>query len=272
MPCKCGKVINSKKNTIVTTKQALNNVKIVPKAVPSCDDDCPPLTCCECPTTCKEYNIGVDISYDYISLGSVIPKGGSIPTFSLSLELLSPNIFRFYYNQDKFPPYYLTDNGIFYGYEFEFQQSINATNIFSKCGICLRDNLEEGDIQYFSLEKTMDLLVPNVRDSFEELEFKDNLRNRLIYFFLNIEKNYLKYYRGKKTCNNSFVPWDGYFKLLNRVEANNVSFSTNTINLYELMIGGVYTFVIEPDKNFKSNDKIFFFALINVYFEGDVIF
>ena len=267
MPCNCGKIISSKKNTTITSTKALT--QIIPRAVASCTDDCPPLTCLDCPTTCREYNITVDLSFNYILLGAIIPLGGKKQSFSLSLELLSPNVLRYYYHQEDYPPFYVSDLGVFMGYEFEFQQGPNT--LFETCGECLRENVNDGDIQFFSLEKTMDLLIPNVTDTPSELDYKDNLRNDLLFFFLNIEKNYFKYYQGKKSCDNTNVPWEGYLRLIKRVETGTETYSTNTINLYTLTIGQLLSVTVETGKNFQLNDKVYFFANIDIYFSGNVL-
>jgi len=267
MPCNCGKIISSKKNTVISSTKALTQIKS--RAVPSCDDECPPLTCLDCPTTCQEYNISVDISFNYIPLGAIVPLGGKVPTNSLSLELLTPNVLRFYYHQEDYPPFYISQFGVFMGYQFEFQQGPNTP--FENCGECLRKNVNDGDLQFFSLEKTMDLLIPNIFDTRDDLDYKDNLRNDLIYFFLNIEKNYFKYYQGKKSCDNTNVPWTGYSRLIKKTETGTETFSTNSINLYTLTVGQLLSVTVETGKNFQLNDNVYFFANIDIFFSGNVL-
>lgn len=266
MPCKCGKIITSKKNKTIKSDDA---IKIVKKGIPSCDDECPPTTCLSCPTTCKAFNLSLDLSFNYLPIGAVVPLGGEVPTFSLSLELLSPNNLRYYYRQDLYPPFYVDAGGFFSGYEFEFQQTNNSQ--FSACGECLRFNLTEGDIQFFSLEKTMDLLVPNRNDRKEDLDYKDALRNALLYFYLNIEKNYLNYYKGKKSCNNTSVPWEGYFRLVKKVESPTETFSEDTIDLSSLTVGNNITIKVETGKDFLPNDEIFVIASFGDFFRGTIV-
>lgn len=88
--------------------------------------------------------------------------------------------------------------------------ALNGTQAISNC---LRKQLRYGPIDIYSLEEIYILIVPSINDSAANVAFKDNIRNELIAFALNIEKSYLYFNKGKDTCNNNLVPWKAVYDI-----------------------------------------------------------
>ena len=108
------------------------------------------------------------------------------------------------YNYARYIPYYMRYVDPASGYN----SYIDALTSGTDYGLCLRHQLVNGNIQMFGLEEIFVLLVPNItiKDPILIKEI-DNRRNEFISFCLNIEKSYLFYNEGKKTCNNIKVAW-----------------------------------------------------------------
>jgi hypothetical protein len=108
------------------------------------------------------------------------------------------------YNYARYIPYYMRYVDPASGYN----SYIDALTSGTEYGVCLRGELVFGNIQMFGLEEIFVLLVPNItiKDPILIKEI-DNRRNEFISFCLNIEKSYLFYNEGKKTCNNIKVAW-----------------------------------------------------------------
>jgi len=115
-------------------------------------------------------------------------------TTRYSYVRLVPNYFRKYYPDCGFKDY---------------EEAINGTTL--PISECLRNQLIYGPIDLYSLEEIFIRIVPSINDSIELTDFKDSIRNRFIAFALNIEKSYLYFNKGQKTCNNNIVPWDAFF-------------------------------------------------------------
>ena len=92
-----------------------------------------------------------------------------------------------------------------------YREAINGTTL--PISLCLRKQLRFGPIDLYSLEEIFIRLVPSINDNPVDTAFKDNLRNELIAFALNIEKTYLYFNKGKSTCNNYLVPWDAVYNV-----------------------------------------------------------
>ena len=92
-----------------------------------------------------------------------------------------------------------------------YREAINGTTL--PISLCLRKQLRFGPIDLYSLEEIFIRLVPSSNDNPVDTAFKDNLRNELFAFALNIEKSYLYFNKGKSTCNNYLVPWDTVYNV-----------------------------------------------------------
>ena len=92
-----------------------------------------------------------------------------------------------------------------------YREAINGTTL--PISLCLRKQLRFGPIDLYSLEEIFIRLVPSINDNPVDTAFKDNLRNELFAFALNIEKSYLYFNKGKSTCNNYLVPWDAVYNV-----------------------------------------------------------
>lgn len=92
-----------------------------------------------------------------------------------------------------------------------YREAINDTTL--QISVCLRRQLRFGPIDLYSLEEIFIRIVPSINDSPVDTAFKDNLRNELFAFALNIEKSYLYFNKGKSTCNNYLVPWDAIYNV-----------------------------------------------------------
>lgn len=117
------------------------------------------------------------------------------------------NVGRYEYNRyspDYFRKYYPEC-----GYK-NYRDALRGNTDISNC---LRLQLNVGPIDYYSLEEIFIRIVPSIDDSPELTLYKDNLRNEYIAFCLNIEKSYLYFNKGRKTCNNNFVPWESAFAI-----------------------------------------------------------
>jgi hypothetical protein len=91
-----------------------------------------------------------------------------------------------------------------------YREALNGTLPIS---LCLRRQLRFGPLDLYSLEEIFIRIVPSINDSPADTTFKDNLRNELFAFALNIEKTYLYFNKGKTTCNNYLVPWDAVYNV-----------------------------------------------------------
>ena len=117
------------------------------------------------------------------------------------------NVGRYEYNRyspDYFRKYYPEC-----GYK-NYRDALRGNTDISNC---LRLQLTFGPIDLYSLEEIFILIVPSIDDSPELTLYKDNLRNEYFAFCLNIEKSYLYFNKGRKTCNNNFVPWESAFAI-----------------------------------------------------------
>ena len=85
---------------------------------------------------------------------------------------------------------------------------VEALKLNNEISECLIFQLDAGPLKIYSLEDLFIRLVPSKNDSKKDTDFKDCIRNQFIAFCLNIEKTYLFYYKGKRTCNNLIVPWE----------------------------------------------------------------
>ena len=92
-----------------------------------------------------------------------------------------------------------------------YRQALGGTTL--PISDCMRRQLRFGPIDLYSLEEIFIRIVPSINDSPADTIFKDNIRNELFAFALNIEKSYLYFNKGKDTCNNYFVPWDAVFNV-----------------------------------------------------------
>lgn len=92
-----------------------------------------------------------------------------------------------------------------------YREALNATTL--PISTCMRKQLIYGPLDLYSLEEIFIRIVPSINDSVVDTNFKDNLRNELFAFALNIEKSYLYFNKGKDTCNNYLVPWDTVYNL-----------------------------------------------------------
>ena len=90
---------------------------------------------------------------------------------------------------------------------------LKAISEKTQISACLIEQLNFGPLVLYSLEELFLRLVPSIKDSKKNIEFKDCIRNQFIAFALNIEKTYLYYNKGKKTCNNFIVPWEALFNI-----------------------------------------------------------
>ena len=130
-------------------------------------------------------------------------------TFQCDIIFINNNISCNYnssqrYNYARYIPYYMRYFDPNSGYT-SYVDTLTSGSIY---GECLRIQLVAGNIQMFGLEEIFVLLVPNVtiKDPILIKEI-DNRRNEFISFCLNIEKSYIFYNKGKKTCNNIKVVW-----------------------------------------------------------------
>lgn len=92
-----------------------------------------------------------------------------------------------------------------------YREAINGTTL--PISLCLKKQLRFGPIDLYSLEEIFIRLVPSINDNPVDTAFKDNLRNELISFALNIEKSYLYFNKGSQTCNNNLIPWESVYNV-----------------------------------------------------------
>jgi photosystem II stability/assembly factor-like uncharacterized protein len=117
------------------------------------------------------------------------------PTRRYEYYRLTPDYFRNYYPECGYTSYY---------------DALNGTEEISNC---LRTQLRSGPIVLYSLEEIFILIVPSINDNFAIVNIKDNIRNKLFAFALNIEKSYLYFNKGKDTCNNNLIPWEAVYDI-----------------------------------------------------------
>lgn len=92
-----------------------------------------------------------------------------------------------------------------------YRQALNDVTL--PISSCMRIQLRFGPIDIYSLEEIFIRIVPSINDSPADTIFKDNIRNELFAFALNIEKSYLFFNKGKDTCNNYSVPWEAVYNI-----------------------------------------------------------
>jgi photosystem II stability/assembly factor-like uncharacterized protein len=92
-----------------------------------------------------------------------------------------------------------------------YRQALNDVTL--PISSCMRLQLRFGPIDIYSLEEIFIRIVPSINDSPADTIFKDNIRNELFAFALNIEKSYLFFNKGKDTCNNYSVPWEAVYTI-----------------------------------------------------------
>ena len=119
---------------------------------------------------------------------------------------------------------YVPPDAQFINYRDEVLEGTGST------AACLREQLVYGPIRLWSLEEMFIKLVPSINDDEVTLNYKDNIRNEFMAFCLNIEKTYIFYNKGRKTCNNTYVPWEAIYNLNKLFE--NPSIGVNFAPLY----------------------------------------
>jgi hypothetical protein len=119
---------------------------------------------------------------------------------------------------------YVPPDAQYTSYRNEILEGTGAT------AACLREQLVYGPIILWTLEEMYFKLVPSVEDDEETTNYKDKIRNEFIAFCLNIEKTYIFYNKGRKTCNNTYVPWGAIYTLNKLFE--NPSIGTDFAPLY----------------------------------------
>ena len=82
-------------------------------------------------------------------------------------------------------------------------------------GDCLRLQLTSGQIQVYSVNEVFVKLVPTKEDDKLTTTFKDNKRNELIKFCLDIEKTTIFYNQSRTTCAFKFSKeWDATYNII----------------------------------------------------------
>ena len=145
---------------------------------------------------------------------SLPPKCTSTDCFSYENQRVT-SIFINYNNLTRYQYYRLVPDYLRRYYPecgfTNYREAINGTTL--PISLCLRKQLRFGPIDLYSLEEIFIRLVPSINDNPVDTAFKDNLRNELFAFALNIEKSYLYFNKGKSTCNNYLVPWDAVYNV-----------------------------------------------------------
>jgi len=145
---------------------------------------------------------------------SLPPKCTSTDCFSYENQRFT-SIFINYNNLTRYQYYRLVPDYLRRYYPecgfTNYREAINGTTL--PISLCLRKQLRFGPIDLYSLEEIFIRIVPSINDSPIDIDFKDNLRNELFAFALNIEKSYLYFNKGKSTCNNYLVPWDTVYNV-----------------------------------------------------------
>ena len=145
---------------------------------------------------------------------SLPPKCTSTDCFSYENQRIT-SIFINYNNLTRYQYYRLVPDYLRRYYPecgfTNYREAINGTTL--PISLCLRKQLRFGPIDLYSLEEIFIRLVPSINDNPVDTAFKDNLRNELFAFALNIEKSYLYFNKGKSTCNNYLVPWDAVYNV-----------------------------------------------------------
>ena len=157
------------------------------------------------------------------------------------------NIGRYEYNRyspDYFRKYYP---------ECGFKNYRDALRGNTDISNCLRIQLTYGPIDLYSLEEIFIRIVPSIDDSLELTLYKDNLRNEYIAFCLNIEKSYLYFNKGLKTCNNYIVPWDSAFGINFDTNFTIINSQSIPITQYDQYI--IYNLSMNYFNNFFSVNK-----------------
>ena len=145
---------------------------------------------------------------------SLPPKCTSTDCFSYENQRIT-SIFINYNNLTRYQYYRLVPDYLRRYYPecgfTNYREAINGTTL--PISLCLRKQLRFGPIDLYSLEEIFIRLVPSINDNPVDTAFKDNIRNELFAFALNIEKSYLYFNKGKSTCNNYLVPWDAVYNV-----------------------------------------------------------
>jgi len=172
------------------------------------------------------------------------------------------------YNYTRYIPYYMRYVDPASGYNSYIDALISGTEY----GACLRYQLVNGNIQMFGLEEIFVLLVPNIKIK-DPILIKeiDNRRNEFISFCLNIEKSYLFYNEGKKTCNNIKVAWGDKTPFdLNSffIYPSNPSIVyASYVPLFQLDQYNIYSLSVNYFEYFdNSNGKINFEAILKIVY------
>ena len=157
------------------------------------------------------------------------------------------NVGRYEYNRyspDYFRKYYPEC-----GYK-NYRDALRGNTDISNC---LRLQLTFGPIDLYSLEEIFILIVPSIDDSPELTLYKDNLRNEYFAFCLNIEKSYLYFNKGRKTCNNNFVPWESAFAINFDTNFTIINYQSIPMTQYDQYI--IYNLSMNYFNNFFSGNN-----------------
>lgn len=171
---------------------------------------------------------------------------------------LNYNTFEFFQYQRYCPNYF---RSVPIGSPSDFYESVIVSS--TPQGACLRQQLDGGQIQLYSLEELFVRLVPSIYDTEDIVLFKDNIRNEFFAFVLNIEKSALFYNEQRLTCNNTYVPWNAYYDINIISDFGGENFTrANNIPLTQAQQTSIYNLsIIFFSRYFEGNRNVPFIIL-----------
>ena len=122
----------------------------------------------------------------------------------LSIDYTEPVIF----NYARYSPNYFRYVDPLSPFFPNYEETLSIDNPYQ---YCLQYQLFIGNIKFWATEVLFLRLVPSINTDENSTYLIDQIRNEFISFCLNIEKSYIFYNQGKKTCNNMKVPWRSTF-------------------------------------------------------------
>ena len=173
-----------------------------------------------------------------------------------------------YINYRKYVPYYMRFVDPYYNF-VDYNVAINSN---TKYGCCLRQQVNSSiNLELLNLDELFNVFVPSILITNPlQIKYKDTIRNQFLSFCLNIEKTYLFYNEGKKTCNNLLVPWANltpfglnFYQTTENICQNSIVYANQFLleqldqyNIYTLSVNYFQIFNNTPNVNYETILKI----------------
>lgn len=173
-----------------------------------------------------------------------------------------------YINYRKYVPYYMRFVNPYYNF-VDYNVAINSN---TKYGCCLRQQVNSSiNLELLNLDELFNVFVPSILITNPlQIKYKDTIRNQFLSFCLNIEKTYLFYNEGIKTCNNLLVPWANltpfclnFYQTTENICQNSIVYANQFLlkqldqyNIYTLSVNYFQIFNDTPNVNYENILKI----------------